>query len=489
MRDHLLLYINGQPHEVRGPAVFQPLTTYLREHLRLTGTKIVCSEGDCGSCTVLIGRPSPDGTALRYAPVCGCIQYLAQLDAAHVVTVEGLADTTCDSRLNVVQKSLIKNQGTQCGFCTPGFVVAMTAHLEETKTPTRQTLTRALTGNLCRCTGYDSILAAGLDIDTAALRPVASLHDTPKIAAHLERLDKEPVELRAGDQLFAKPVTLRDAAQFRAAHADALLIAGGTDIGVQANKRMRTLTTLLSTAALHELESLRVENHTIIAGARASLSDLEKLAAQHLPDYARMLANFGSPLIKNAGTLGGNIANGSPIGDTMPALFVLNAEIELAGPTASRSVNINHFYTGYRKSVLKTDELIAGVRVPLPAKTDLFKIYKISRRKDLDISTFTAAFWAQIKNNTIAAIRIAYGGVGPVILRLPKTEAALAGAPFTEDAFRAAGPIARSEITPLSDVRGEADYRLQLAENILLRFFAETSARANIPALASNGDH
>jgi xanthine dehydrogenase small subunit len=202
-----------------------------------------------------------------------------------------------------------------------------------------------------------------------------------------------------------------------------------------------------------------------------------------------MLANFGSPLIKNAGTLGGNIATGSPIGDTMPALFVLNAEVELAGPAATRRVNINSFYTGYRKSVLKTDELIAGVRIPLPAKTDLFKIYKLSRRKDLDISTFTAAFWAQLANNTIADIRIAYGGVGPVILRLPKTEAFLKTAPFAEESFRAAGPIARSEITPLSDVRGEADYRLQLAENILLKFFAETSTRANIPALASNGDH
>jgi xanthine dehydrogenase small subunit len=488
MRDHLLLYINGQPHEIRGEPVFQPLTTYLRETLRLTGTKIVCAEGDCGSCTVLIGRPTADGASLTYRPVCGCIQYLAQLDATHVVTVEGLADTSCPSRLNVVQKSLVKNQGTQCGFCTPGFVVSMTAHLEENKSPTRQSLTRALTGNLCRCTGYDSILAAGLDVVTAALRPVNALYDTPKIAEHLSRLDREAVEIRNGSQLFAKPVTVKDAAAFRAAHADALLIAGGTDIGVQANKRMRSITTLLSTAALHELESLRVENRTIVAGARVALSDLEKLAAQHLPEYAKMLANFGSPLIKNAGTLGGNIGNGSPIGDTMPALFVLNAEIELGGPAATRRVSTNDYYTGYRKSVLKTDELITGVRIPLPASSDLFKVYKISRRKDLDISTFTAAFWGRIEGETIANIRIAYGGVGPVILRLPKTEAALTGAPFSEESFRAAGPIARSEITPLSDVRGEADYRLQLAENILLKFFAETSTRA-LPALASNGGH
>jgi xanthine dehydrogenase small subunit len=487
MRDHLLLYINGQPHEIRGEPVFQPLTTYLRETLRLTGTKIVCAEGDCGSCTVLIGRPTADGASLTYRPVCGCIQYLAQLDATHVVTVEGLADASCPSRLNVVQKSLVKNQGTQCGFCTPGFVVSMTAHLEENNKPTRQSLTRALTGNLCRCTGYDSILAAGLDVDTAALRPIKTLYDTPKIAEHLSRLDREAVEIRSGGQLFAKPVTVKDAAAFRAAHADALLIAGGTDIGVQANKRMRTITTLLSTAGLRELESLRVENRAIAAGARVALSDLEKLAAQHLPEYAKMLANFGSPLIKNAGTIGGNIGNGSPIGDTMPALFVLNAEIELAGPAGTRRVNINEFYTGYRKSVLKTDELIAGVRVPLPAAGDVFKVYKVSRRKDLDISTFTAAFWAQIRGETIAGIRIAYGGVGPVILRLPRTEAALKGSPFSEDSFRAAGAVARSEITPLSDVRGEADYRLQLAENILLKFFAETSTRA--PALASNGGH
>ncbi|HVX85808.1 MAG TPA: FAD binding domain-containing protein [Phycisphaerae bacterium] len=488
MRDHLVLYINGKVHEVRGGDVFVPLTTYLRERLGLVGTKIVCSEGDCGSCTVLIGRVRPGGGGggggeaggIDYRPVCGCIQLMGQLDAVHVVTVEGLSD---EGELNPVQREMVRCQGTQCGFCTPGFVVAMCGHLEEERRPTKQTWTRALTGNLCRCTGYASILEAGMAVDAGPgkWRRVGERYADAAIAQRLAAWERDAVEVCDGLARFAKPVDVRAAAAFRAAHPDCTVVSGGTDIGVQVNKRMRAITTLLSTAGLRDLEEVRVEAgagsiSTLIAGARASLTEVERAAAKALPEFARMLENFGSPLIRNAGTIGGNLANGSPIGDTMPAMFVLETEVELTGTNGSRRVNMNDFYTGYRQTVMQPGELVTAVRMRLPAAGELFQVYKISRRKDLDISSFTAAIWGRVSGGRIETMRIAYGGVGPVILRLRKTEAALTGAEFSEATFAAAGAVARSEIAPISDVRGAAAYRLQLAHNILGKFYAQTAA-------------
>jgi len=533
MRDHVSLLINGQPHKVAAPDTFQPLSTFLRERLGLTGTKVVCAEGDCGSCTVLLGRIR--NNKLSYQPVCSCIQSVFQMDGAHVVTVEGLS---YGGQLNPVQTAMVKHHGAQCGYCTPGFVVAMCSVLDETKTSGVATkehdLRRGLVGNLCRCTGYESILQAGLSVDRAALRALNDLYVTPAIAQALSQADREPLEIRHENTLFSKPTNLADALAFRAANPKCTILSGGTDIGVQSNKGIRQLQTVLSTTGLRDLESITVANNQITAGARASLSDLEKITLQHLPEFGKMLAWFGSPLIKNAGTIGGNIANGSPIGDTMPALFVLNAQVELTGPAGPRRININDFYTGYRTTIMRPEELITAVIIPLPAPTDLFKIYKISKRKDLDISTFMAAIWLQNTQNrtrsvsegrpvdptprnlahtlapqnrtrsvseggetsrntsdlppTINTARIAFGGVAPTIVRLPKTESFLRNQPFSEFTFKQAGAIARHEIHPISDVRGAADYRLQLAENILCKFHADTAPYQKTPAnAASNG--
>jgi xanthine dehydrogenase small subunit len=381
---------------------------------------------------------------------------------------------------------MVQLHGAQCGFCTPGFVVAICDLLDKKPHPSEHDLRRGLVGNLCRCTGYESILKAGLSVDTAKLQPIEQLFDSSAISEDLARRQEEAVEVRSGDCLFAKPATIEQAVAFRAAHPDCIILSGGTDIGVQVNKAIREMTTVLSTGGLHELESVAVRNNAIHAGARASLSDLERLTLTHLPEFGKMLAWFGSPLIKNAGTIGGNIANGSPIGDTMPGLFVLNAEVELTGMRGSRRVNINDFYTGYRRNLARPDEMITGVTIPLPAPGDLFRIYKISKRKDLDISTFMAAIWLRPDSVTgsIGEVRIACGGVAPTIVRLPKTEAFLAGKPMTEDTFTDAGRIARSEVRPISDVRGAADYRLQLVENILCKFFYDAGPQ---PLLAADG--
>ncbi len=465
MRDFVLLYVNGRRHEVRGAAVFQPLSDFIRTTLRLTGTKVACAEGDCGSCTVLLGRVQEN--RIEYHPVTSCIQYVAQLDGVHVISVEGLVQ---NGELNPVQGCIVAEHGAQCGYCTPGVVMALCALFDRTRTPTRDEASSALVGNLCRCTGYDSILQSAARIDSSKLAPLAQLHDHDRMLCELRDASRESLEVSDGARRMFKPASLDEAVKLRASHPEATILAGGTDLGVAWNKRSRDVGTLICLADVPVLQESSIDDDTWTIGAATTIADFEETCGTVLPAYRQILDRFGSPQIRNAGTLGGNLANGSPVGDTMPGLFVLDAEVELIGPSGSRRVNINHFYTGYRKTVLAADELIRRVIVPLPGPDELFGTFKVSKRFDLDISSFAAAMWMHVENGIIRAARIAFGGVAPTIVRLPRTEAWLSERQFNEAILRAAGKVARDEITPISDVRGSAEYRLLLAENSLSKF-------------------
>ena len=465
MRDFVLLYVNGRRHEVRGGQVFQPLSEFLRAALRLTGTKVACAEGDCGSCTVLIGRVQ--GDRIVYRPVTSCIEYVAQLDGAHVISVEGLLQ---NGALNPVQAGMVAHHGAQCGYCTPGIVVALCALFDQTRDPSRCEASNALVGNLCRCTGYDSILEAAAHADRTAFTPLAEIYDDGEILRELTDAAHSSAAVSDGSRQLFKPASLDEAVRLRASHPDATVLAGGTDLGIAWNKRLREVATLICVGDLGELKESRVQANNWTIGAATTISEMEEACTSVLPAYRQMLERFGSPQIKNSGTLGGNLANGSPVGDTMPGLFVLDAEVEFIGPRGARRVNINQFYTGYRRSVMAADELIRRVVVPLPGPDELFGTFKISKRYDLDISSFAAAVWMHVENGIVRAARIAFGGVAPTIVRLPRTEAWLSERQLCESTLRAAGKVVREEITPISDVRGSAEYRLLLAENSLLRF-------------------
>lgn len=471
MRDHIVLYVNGRRHELRGEAAFRSLSDYLRTDLGLTGTKVVCSEGDCGSCTVLIGCTR--NGSIEYRSICSCIQFAFQADGCHVVTVEGLGD---DNNLNPVQTALAQHHGTQCGLCTPGIVMSIHALLESDPVLTESRLREGLVGNLCRCTGYDPIVRAGLRVDSARTLRMNQLFNAPSMASDLGYGGDQPVFVESGDKIFFRPLTLGEAINFKAAHSDCVLVSGGTDFGVQINKGIREIKTVLSTTGLGDLKRLQTDEDRIIAGANVSIAELELAARENLPAYAGLISRFGSPQIRNAATLGGNIANGSPIGDTLPALLVLNAQIELSGINGSRWVNINDFYIGYKKTVASADELISRVLIPRLAHDEVLKLYKVSKRKDLDISTFSAAFWMKLDGQCIQDIRIAYGGVAPTVIRLPRTEAHLAGKDVAASVFESAGEIARSEVSPINDVRGSTEYRNKLAANILQKLYYELDA-------------
>ncbi len=481
MRDHVLLSLNGKRHEVRGAQVFQSLSDFLRQTQRLTATKVVCAEGDCGSCTVLLGR-ADDAGELRYQPVTSCIQYVAQLDGVHVITAEGVRT---QERLHPVQQAMIDLHGAQCGYCTPGMVTSLCALFEgRTAPPTRAETTRALVGNLCRCTGYDSILAAAEKVDMGEVQPLAERYSSAEMRRELHAANEQSVHIIDGERHLLKPATLADALKWRKEFPTATVLAGGTDLGVVWNKGKRELKSLLCIGNVRDLRIAEITADGIVLGAAATITEFENITADALPEYARMLERFGSPPIKNAGTIGGNLANGSPIGDSMPGLFVLDAEVELNSMSGSRRVNINDFYTGYRKNVMRPDELLTRVIMPLPREDELFFVEKISKRRDLDISSFAAAIWLKLEGAMIRRVRIAYGGVAPTIVRLPKTEQFLAGQDLSEDVFRAAAQMARAEVKPISDVRGSAEYRSTLAANVLVKFGRRAMEQL---AVAGNG--
>jgi xanthine dehydrogenase small subunit len=463
MRDTLLLHINGVPHRIGGDAVFETLARWLRSELRATGTKIVCEEGDCGACTVLVGRKENGG--LTYRAVNSCIQFLFQLDCTHVVTVEGL---TRGGVPTPVQESMMRCHGAQCGYCTPGFIMAMAGMFECTEHPTAKDVRAGLTGNLCRCTGYESIINAA--ITTSDQPRIESLYPSEPILRAIGEVEREP--LRIGN--FFKPVTLADAVAFK--NEKTVIAQGSTDFGVWRTKRSYVPDSILSLDAIDGLGDITIADGVLVAGGRVTLAQFESVVRDLVPSLGPIMDRFGSPQIKNAGTLAGNIANASPIADTLPFLFVTNAKLELTGKSGSRTVAIDDFYLGYKKLDLRADEIITRIFIPLPRDGDTLRLYKISKRTHLDISTFTAAMLMRRTDGRVDSMRVAYGGVAPVVLRLKRTEEFLAGKPIARETFAEAGEIARGEVAPISDVRGSKEYRLQLAENILTKFYYEACA-------------
>lgn len=475
MRDYILVYINGIRHELRGEDVFQPITEYIRCGISMCGTKVVCAEGDCGSCTVMMGRLVED--EIEYHPVNSCILYGYQVDSCHLVTVEGLK---ANGVLNPVQQTMIDCHGAQCGYCTPGFIVAMAALFDEQKESLDESdIKDGLTGNLCRCTGYESIIKAGLEVDAKSIVSVRELYPESSMIQEFQKTLREPVEVKHENKKAYVPSDLDGFVDAKANNKNAKIVSGGTDISVQLNKKMWEIETVISTSNVKDLDNI-VSSETdgrevVEVGARVSLGELEGYLLRRHPDLDHIFWVFGSPQIRNSGTLIGNIANASPIADTTPFLFVMDAEIKIAGKKGERSVPIVEFYKGYKKLDLKPDEVISSVRFGLPARDEVMKLYKVSRRECLDISAFTAAIKLEMDGDTIKSAAIAYGGVGPMVIRMKEVEEFLQGKEHCQKTFEEAGQVARKAVEPISDVRGSRDYRLQLSENIMSKFYFETA--------------
>ena len=461
--------------ERRELSAIDPNTTvldYLRRVERRVGTKEGCGEGDCGACTVVLGEV--EGGALRYRAVNSCIQFVGALDGKQLLTVEDLAD----GALHPCQQAMVDCHGSQCGFCTPGFVMSLFALYQEPGTPDRNRIDDALAGNLCRCTGYGPIAAAAKAMKAGA-EPDLFAGRASETAAALKALDDGAMAgLEADGRRYFAPRSVDALAKLLLDHPGATILAGGTDVGLWVTKQLRRLGPIIAIGAVEELKRITVNDRWIEIGAGVTYSDALATLETHYPDIADMMRRLGSEQIRNAGTIGGNIANGSPIGDAPPPLIALGSRLVLRRGDRLRELALEDFFLDYGKQDRQPGEFVVAVKVPVADPSCILRCYKISKRFDQDITASLGAFALTLEGGEVADIRICFGGMAPVPKRARQAEAALKGKPWTRETVEGACWVLSEDYTPISDMRASARYRLRVAQNLLRKFFIETSEPA-----------
>ena len=473
MRDAIRFWRRGKVTEVTGFRPGATLLDYLRLVERSTGTKEGCAEGDCGACTVALGRIRSGH--LTYEPVNACILLLGQVDGAEVVTVEDLAQ---DGGLHPVQAALVAHHGSQCGFCTPGIVMSLFAVYQEApRRVTRAAVNDALAGNLCRCTGYRPIVDAALQ---ACAEPPSDAFATRRAQAEQEiaaLADGEDVLVREGDSFFAAPASEDALAQLYAEHPDATLVAGCTDVGLWITKGFADLGKVIWLGRVAGLDRIENAPGSLALGATATHADAQSALAAIDPDLGELMRRFGSPQVRASGTIGGNIANGSPIGDLAPALIALGAELELRRGEHLRKLALEDFFVDYRRQDREAGEFVRRVTLEKLGPGDVFRCYKVSKRFDEDISAAMGAFRLSLDGRRVRAARVAFGGMAGVPKRAPETEAALAGVSLDDPrSWDGALAAVGRDFAPLTDHRASAGYRAMVARNLVLKALTEAAS-------------
>jgi xanthine dehydrogenase small subunit len=468
-RSQLTFRFRGQTRTLDRFAPGATLLDWLREEAGATGTKEGCGEGDCGACTIVLSRSR--GGALSYEPVNACILLLGQVEGAEVLTVEDLAQGDI---LHPVQQAMVDLHGSQCGFCTPGIVMSLFAHYHGAPA-TRESVAEALAGNLCRCTGYRPIVEAALATCEGSPADAFAAQAQARLAA-LGEIDGRDLLVGDDDAFFAAPASEAALADLYARHPDAVLLGGATDVGLWITKRFMELKKIIWLGRVAGLDAIAAGADGLRLGAGATLADATAhLNALH-PDLGLLMSRFGSAQVRASGTVGGNIANGSPIGDLAPALIALGARVELRKGEVSRDLPLEDFFLAYGKQDRAPSEYVRALTVPPLAAGQDYRAFKVSKRFDEDISAVMGAFRLEREGRIVAAARIAYGGMAATPKRASGAEKALVGADLDDPASWAAARAAlASDFSPLSDMRASAAYRAEVAANLLTRALLEIS--------------
>ncbi len=472
----LRFVLNDEDVEIAEIGATETLLDHLRLTRRLRGSKEGCAEGDCGACTVLVGRLK--GGALVYETINACICFMGMLHGTHVVTIEHLSGP--NGPLHPVQQAMVDLHGSQCGFCTPGFVMSLYALWMRVPNPSVPQIETALQGNLCRCTGYAPIVRAGQAMASygeAAADPLVA--HRAAMTARLAALAGSSVDIGAGRNRLIVPASVDELADIHAAHPEGTLVSGATDVGLWVTKFMRDIGPMIFIGHLEGLRGIAETDGALVLGAAVTYSDAEPAVLRHFPQLRELWPRIGGWQVRNAGTVGANIANGSPIGDTPPPLIALGARITLRKGTARREVKLKDYFIAYGKQDRQPGEFVESVTIPYLPAGEMFACYKVTKRKDEDISALCGAFRIFVNDDGIVGMaRIAFGGMAATPKRARAVEAALVGRPWGAATVEAALPAFAEDYQPLSDMRASAEYRLLAAQNLLRRFHAETVGTA-----------
>ena len=481
MTNSIQFVLDGKIIEITFDSLSQltPTTTvlnYLRSLPQHRGVKEGCAEGDCGACTVVIGEVRAD-KRIDYRAVDSCLVFLPMLHGKQLITVENLKTAT--GNLHPVQQAMVDMHGSQCGFCTPGIVMTLFALYKSARRPSKDDIADALAGNLCRCTGYEPILkAAAASCDGTGNDQFSA--DESRMIGLLNTISHESISISMKEQRYDQPATMDECLVLKEKYPEAVLINGATDVALRVTKKFELLPHIIDCSRVEELRAIARDDRTLTIGAGLRMSEVMEVVKNDFPALHEMLSVFAAHQIRNVATLGGNIGTASPIGDTLPVLIAYGASIILKSRRGSRTVPADAFVKGYRTTGCRPDELITAVVLPKPSAASRVRTYKVSKRRDLDIATVSAAFRVDLNEHGIVNdITLAYGGMAECTKRSVSTEKFLKGKRWERQQIEEARHLIDTDFNPISDVRGSAEFRRVAARNLLLKFWSETHASAD----------